>query len=192
MTNQQILQWIKSNLGTVIKQSIAAALIKNPQLLYTEDWLAAIACRESGGVIAKHAPALPEMPSGRVLSVLAPLMRGDYGQRPHDAAPKYHGYGFWQADIDSFPDFVRSGAWQDPTKACAMAISILEGKRLWLEHHIADFKGYPLDRCIIAAYNCGEGNVEKVIAEGHDIDIRTTDKNYSAQVWEFRTIYQSL
>lgn len=192
MTNTQILQWIKLNLSPIIRQSVAAVQSKNPHLLYTEDWLAAIACRETGELIEKRISQAGNLPSGKQLSVISPLMTGDYSQRPGEKENSYHGFGYWQADIGSFPAFIRSGDWKDPLKGCTMAISILEGKRLWLTEHIHDFKGYPLDRCITAAYNCGEGNVEKVIEEAHDIDIRTTGKNYSAEVWEFRAIYKSL
>jgi len=192
MTNTDILRWIKTNFGPIISQAIAAAKGKNPHVPYTEDWLAGIQCRESGGIIAKHLPAMLNLPSGRQLASLMPLMKGDWNQREHDAEPMYHGYGPYQADIASFPAWIKSGAWQDPAKAASMAIEILEGKRLFLQPHFPDLAGDLLERAITAAYNCGEGNVRDVLNEGHDIDIRTTDKNYSAQIWEFRKVYQTL
>lgn len=192
MTNTEILRWIKANLSPTIQQALGAAKQKNPNLLYAEDWLAAIACRETGQLIDKRLVTAGALPSGRQLAVIAPLMMGDYSQRPGETEKSHHGFGFWQADIASFPEFVKSGDWKDPAKACAMAISILEGKRLYLQPHFPNLAGDDLDRAITAAYNCGEGNVRDVLNEGHDIDIRTTDKNYSAQVWEFRKIYQSL
>lgn len=191
MTYTDELRWIKANLGPVIKQAIAVALIKTPKLLYTEDWLAAIACRETGELIAKRIAQSGNIPSGKQLETIAPLIKGDYSQRPGEKENSYHGFGFWQADIASFPAFVRSGDWKDPGKACAMAIDILEGKRAFLQPHFPNLVGDALERAITAAYNCGEGNVRAVLNEAHDIDIRTTGKNYSAQVWEFRKIYQT-
>jgi len=43
-------------------------------------------------------------------------MKGDYGKRPADAAKQYHGFGFWQIDIASFPSFISSGKWVDPAQ----------------------------------------------------------------------------
>lgn len=192
MTETQILQWIKQNLGPVIKQSIAGALVSNPDLLYTEDWLVAIACRETGQLIAKRLYQNPSVPSGEQLVRIAPLMTGDYSQREGETEKTYHGFGFWQADIGSFPDFIKSGLWKIPAKACAKAIAVLEDKRIYIVEHFQGLTGDPLARAITAAYNCGEGNVKAVLNEGHDIDIRTTEKNYSADVWRLRSIYQTL
>jgi hypothetical protein len=183
MTDTQVLQWIKKNLGSIILSSIERAKVKNPALLYTEDWLGAIACRETGGLIARY----PD----KSLPAVSSIMRGDYTRRAGETEKQYHGYGFWQADIASFPAFVRSGSWKDPAKACDMAIGILEGKRAYLHSH-SQLAGDNLDRAITAAYNCGEGNVMKVVATGQDIDARTANHNYSKNVWEFRAIYQTL
>lgn len=184
MTNTQILGWIRTNLGPVIRDVLAKAKAKTPDLLYTEDWLAAITCRETGGLIARY--------SNEPLSDVSTLMRGDYSQRHGETEKSYHGFGFWQADIASFPAFVRSGDWKDPNKACFMAISILEGKRAYLQPHFPQLAGEDLARAITAAYNCGEGNVAKVLKAGENIDSRTTGKDYSKEVWEFREIYNSL
>jgi hypothetical protein len=183
MTNTDVLKWIKRNLGSIMLSSIERAKVKNPSLLYTEDWLAAIACRETGRLITRY----PNAP----LADVSAVMRGDLSQRDGEFEKRYHGYGFWQADIDSFPDFVRSGAWKDPVKACDMAIAVLEGKRAYISQY-SNVSGEQLARAVTAAYNCGEGNVMKVLTAGHDIDSKTTDHNYSKNVWEFRAIYQTL
>lgn len=193
MTNTDTLRWIKLNLGPIIRQSIEAAKAKNPDLLYTEDWLAGIAMRETGTeLIPKRLAQAANIQSGNQLSVIAPLIKGDYSQRPGEKEKTYHGFGFWQIDIASYPDFVRSGDWKSPALTCQKAIQVLEGKRMWLLQHVPDFKSYPLDRAITAAYNCGEGNVAHVIAEDHDIDARTFSHDYSKNVWEFREIYKTL
>jgi hypothetical protein len=184
MTNEQILGWIKRNLGPIIQECITTAKAKNAQLLYTEDWLAAICCRETGGLIARY-PTAP-------LKDVAALMRGDYTKRATDPEKTYHGFGFWQADIASFPAFVRSGDWKDPKKACSMAIAILEGKRIYLQQHFPQLAGDALDRAITAAYNYGEGNVGKALHAGDDIDSRTAGHDYSKAVWAYREIYNKL
>lgn len=186
MTNRDILAWIKHNLGPVIQPGIVSARVKHPNHPYTEDWLAAITCRETGELIARYAPHNPPLAS------IAAAMRGDYTKRPGETEDQYHGFGFQQVDIASFPAFVKSGDWKDPGKCLAMAIDILESKRVYLQAHFAALLADPLARAITAAYNCGEGNVRDVLNEKHDIDIRTTGKNYSAQVWEFRQIYSQL
>lgn len=192
MTTIDILRWIKLNLGPIIADKLAAAKVKNPGLLYTEDWLAGIAMRETGALIAKRIGQAGNLPTGKIFGVIAPLMTGDYSQRPGEKENSYHGFGFWQADIKSFPAFVRSGDWKDPAKGCAMAIDILEGKRDYLQPHFPDLAGDDLHRAITAAYNCGEGNVRDVLNEKHDIDIRTTGHDYSKNVWEFREMYRNL
>ncbi len=72
-----------------------------------------------------------------------------------------------------------------------MAIAILKAKRAFLVQRIP-LQGTALDRANTAAYNCGEGNVVKVVKDGKDIDDRTAHKNYSADVWRLRELYKSL
>lgn len=186
MTNTQVLQWIKPNLGPVIRQAIAA----KPGTIYTEDWIAAIACRETGEDIAKHFPGWSMTPEK--LFGLSSIMRGDWTKRDGETEEQPHGFGFWQIDKGSFPLFIKSGDWKDPFKCCLMALVVLENKRTYLHTHFPSLAGDQEARAVTAAYNCGEGNVIKVLEEKHDIDIRTTGKNYSAQVWQFRSIYSTL
>lgn len=186
MTYPQILQWIKNNLSQSIQQAIA----QRSGTVFTEDWLGSIACREVGELIARYAVSKPPMD----LATIASLMRGDFTQRPNDKEKIYHGFSFWQIDIASFPDFITSGKWKDPLQACLKAIDILESKRKYLMAHVADLSGEALERATTAAYNCGEGNVTKVLTAepAQDVDSRTTQKNYSEQVFQFREIYRSL
>jgi hypothetical protein len=192
MTNTDTLRWIKTNLSPIIQQAIASRKANNPSLIYTEDWLAAICCRETGELIAKRLLAAGNVPSGQILAAISPLMRGDFSQRPGETEASYHGYGFTQIDIASFPAFVSSGKWKDALQCFLMSIAILETDRVFLSQHFPDLGPDSLARAVTAAYNCGAGNVRQVLNEQHDIDIRTTGKNYSAQVWEFRAIYVTL
>jgi hypothetical protein len=73
-----------------------------------------------------------------------------------------------------------------------MAIAVLEEKRLYLEPKFPNLQGDSLHRAITAAYNCGQGNIAKVLNEGKDIDDRTYNHDYSREVWRFREIFNTL
>lgn len=186
MTEREILAWINLNLGSDISKAIIHAKEKYPDHPYTIDWLAGMAIRETGFLIARY------VKQGAKPDIIHTLMRGDYTQREGEHEKQYHGFGYWQIDIGSYPDFVKSGDWKDPFKTSVKAISVLEEKRLWLKDHIPDLPATLFDRAITAAYNCGQGNVKKVVDAGQDIDARTYDHNYSAEVWRFREIFKSL
>jgi hypothetical protein len=186
MTTRQILLWIHFNLLPHISKALEEKKKTNPHLIYTPDWLVGITFRETGGLINKYASVntKPE--------VMHTLMRGDYSQRPGEKEKSYHGFGYTQIDIASFPKFVKSGDWKDPLKCYLMAIDVLEGKRKYIEPHSPKLKGDALHRAITAAYNCGEGNVAKVLVAGNDIDWRTTGHDYSKDVWQRRAFYQQI
>lgn len=180
MTEKQILQWVKTNLSPIIDKAIA----DSQPVIYTTDWLAAMAMREVNFLIARNA--------SKPFHVVCELMKGDYGQREGENEKSFHGWGFWQIDTGSFPMFVKSGDWQDPYKCCKKAIEVLEGKRKYLATHLPNLSGNELNRAITAAYNTGEGNVFKSIANGKDPDTTTHEHNYSAEVWRYRDIYNSI
>ncbi|WP_315822992.1 hypothetical protein [Paraflavitalea speifideaquila] len=182
MTEKQIITWISRELGPVIEKALTEAKVRNPALLYTKDWLVAMAYRETGLLIAKL------LAQGGKTPAIYSLMRGDYGQRPGEIEKSFHGFGPWQIDIGSFPEFVKSGNWKDPYKTCVKAIEVLEGKRKYLQSKFPNLSGEALERAITAAYNCGEGNVKKALEAGEDVDSRTHQKNYSKEVWRFREI----
>lgn len=186
MTTKDILEWIKTNLATDIQQALADAKTWNPNLLYTEPWLAGMVCRETGLLIARNAPYKQS------LDVVSALMRGDYTQRPHDHDKRFHGYGFIQIDIDAYPAWVKSGAWKDPYKNIRFAIGVLEEKREFLQKNFPGIGGDSLNHYITAAFNCGQGNEAKVIEQEKDPDAYTTGHNYAHQVFEFADIYASL
>jgi len=182
MTEREIISWINTNLGPVIDQALAEATKGKLDLLYTRDWLTAIAMRETGFLIARYAK------QAKTPAQIHPLMRGDYSQRPGEKEKTYHGYGYWQIDIASYPAFVESGDWKDPLKTCRKAIAVLEEKRIYLQQQFPVLTGEELNRAITAAYNCGQGNVAKAIRAKRDVDVYTHQKNYSAEVWRYREI----
>lgn len=186
MTEKQTIQWILTNLGPDIDKALAVSKQKNPDLLYTIDWLAGMCYRETGFLINRY------VTQGISTKNIHSLMRGDYGQRKGEVEKSYHGFGYWQIDIGSYPDFVKSGDWIDPYKTCIKAISVLEEKRLYLVKQLPTLTGEPLHRAIIAAYNCGQGRVSQAIKEGKDVDYYTHQKDYSKMVWVYRNIAKAL
>lgn len=186
MTERNILVWINTNLGPTIDQALTESKRANPDLLYTRDWLVAMAMRETGFLIARYAE------QAKTPAQIHPLMRGDYSQRPGEKEKSYHGFGYWQIDIGSYPAFVKSGDWKDPLKTCRKAIVVLEEKRIYLQQQFPALAGEDLARAITAAYNCGQGNVAKAIRAKRDVDAYTHQKNYSAEVWRFREITRNV
>ncbi|HRP30427.1 MAG TPA: hypothetical protein PKV73_00980 [Agriterribacter sp.] len=183
MTETMVLYWIRDNLGEIIRKALS-----EKEVIYTEDWLAGMAYRETGFLINRYASQKlkPE--------IIFSLMKGDYGQRLKDKEKIYHGFGVWQIDIDSYPDFVKSGDWKDPYKTVKKAIDVLEEKRIYLSKHL-DFGKMELQQihmAITAAYNCGQGNVVKAINKKLDVDRYTHNGDYSKMVWEYREAYRNL
>lgn len=182
MTNRDILTWIKRELGPYIQK----ALLARPGSIYTEDWLAGIAMRETGGLMGIYIPQKSDP------LVICSILRGDYTQRPGETQKQYHGYGVTQIDIASFPQFVKSGDWKDPVKCFIKSIEVLNGKRDYLLDQYPMLWGNDLDELITAAYNCGEGNESKLVLKTLDPDIYTTQHNYSKAVFEFAEIYKTI
>ena len=180
-TDQKMMQWIKDNMGGLISQAIAGSI-------YTEDWLAGMCARETGFLFTRNAN------HGLTFEQICPLMKGDYGKRPKDAQKVYHGFGFWQIDVDSFPAFVNSGKWTDPLETAKMAVTVLNGKMNFLKSKGWDQRLDPdtWHRAITAAYNCGEGNVNKALSAGKDVDTFTFAKDYSKEVFRYKSIYSRL
>lgn len=183
MTNIEVLTWIKKNLSPYIVKSIA----NRPYTFCTEEILAGVTMRETGDLIARFAVQYPDP------LIMAKYMKGDFGQRKNDTAKIYHGFGFTQIDIASFPQFVSSGDWMNPYNCYSQSIAVLENNRLHILNHNPVLKGSTsLVHYSIAAYNCGAGNEDKVILQHLDPDAYTTGHNYSKAVFEFAETYKSL
>lgn len=170
-----MMMWIKKNLGDVILDAIAPSN-------YTDSLLAGICARETGFLFRKYNN------QGRSFSEICQLMKGDY----HSG--RYHGYGFWQIDIRSYPEFVESGDWKDPAKTVSFAVRVLDEKRNFLMNRRWRSKLNQEDflRATVAAYNCGQGNVNKALLNGYDIDRYTFNHDYSKEVFRYKNIYQNL
>ncbi len=177
----KMMQWIKDNLGATIRQAVTGSV-------YTEDWLAGMCARETGFLIIRY------VNQGKNFEDICLLMKGDYGKRKNDTEKKYHGFGFWQIDIDSFAAFVASGKWTNAFETSKMAVKVLNEKRNfligkgWQQHTDA----VTFERAVTAAYNCGQGNVDKAFRNGQDVDFYTFSADYSKEVFRYRNIYKNL
>jgi hypothetical protein len=180
-TDKDMMQWIKDNLGNMINQAVAGSN-------YTQDWLAGMAARETGFLFTRYANR------GRSFDEISSLMLGDPIKRPGETAVVYHGFGYWQIDIGSFPDFINSGQWKDPLATAKMAVTVLDQKRAFLINKGWQQKLTPVmfERAVTAAYNCGQGNVDKALSSNNDVDYYTFSKDYSKEVFRYRSIYANL
>ena len=188
MTERQIMTWYKQNLLPSVEKAIAYKKERDPSLIYTADWLIAMAYRETWTLVVRY------IQNKILLENVLTIVKGDYGRREGELEKQFHGFGFWQIDIGSYPSFVKSGEWKDPFKCCCKAIDVLEEKRNSLERHLRkeQYDVETFHRMITAAYNCGQGNVIAAVQKKQPIDSRTHEKNYSQKVWEYRTLYNSL
>ncbi len=176
-----MMLWIKNNLGSIIKEAV-----KNSQ--YTEDWLAGICARETGFLFMRYHN------QGMSFDEISIRMKGDYGRRAGESQKQYHGYGYWQMDTGSYPGFINSGDWKDPLKTAKMAVKVLDEKRKYLKQKGWDerLSDEMFERAITAAFNCGQGNVNKALSNGSDVDRYTFSNDYSREVFRYRNIYKNL
>jgi hypothetical protein len=172
---------MKEWLGPVIQE----ALTQRPGLIYTEEWLAAIAYQETGPLLHRYIAREMEFDD------ICTLMRGSYSRRNREPKKRFHGFSFWQLDMGSYTDFLLSGDWKHPFRSCLKLIDILEKKRKFLVTRCR-LKGDELCQAITAAYDCGQGNVIKAIKNDLPIDHFTYRKNYSTEIWKVRQEYLKL
>jgi hypothetical protein len=186
MTERAISFWIRDNLSEHIRKALDLHKKLNPHLIWTEADLAGIAQREVGFLIVRYVGKKMKF------DTICSLMKGDYVQREGEKEKQYHGFSFWQLDTNSHLEFIKTGEWKNPFKACYRAISALESKMEWLLKNVQEFNGVSIHQATIAAYNCGEKNVQKVLQKEQDIDSRTYNKDYSKEVLRFSEIYKNL
>lgn len=133
--------------------------------------LAAIGLRES-----RFGFAAPYWPKGTP---------DGWGDGSTESEPsKGYGYGYFQIDRRFHRDFLNRQDRSDPSQQAKYACSILRDNRAWFKRNpsIPTGDAERLQRMVVAAYNCGCGNVRKCVSEGLDIDARTTGKDYSRWV----------
>ncbi len=185
-SNKDILAWIHDNLGESIRELTD---MKYKDTLYTEALIAGMICRETGFLILRYAN------QGKDFETICGLMKGDYGQRTGESSKRYHGFGFVQIDINSYPVFIKDTPLSDYKAYLEKAILVLEEKRKYIES-----KGFNTDtlgednflRAIVAAYNTGQGNVVRSLVRGLDVDRTTHQGDYSKEVFKFRFIYYDM
>jgi Transglycosylase SLT domain len=105
-----------------------------------------------------------------------------------------HGHGLMQIDDRSFGDWLASNDWTDPATNIEKGVQVLAGKYNYLNGQglLNDLDEAAAVQAAIAAYNCGEGNVAKVLRAGDDIDSRTAGHDYSADVLARATQFKEI
>lgn len=179
MTERETLYWIRNNLSPFIQDAVKGTI-------YTENHIGGMVMRETGILIMRYAKA-------RVFpKTIHEMMKGDYGQRKGETEKSYHGFGYMQIDIGSYPEFVKSGDWKDPAKVFPFAVKVLEEKRIYLQSHAIFNNDDLLLKAITGAYNCGAGNIIKALANNKDVDTYTFNHDYVKEVFRFAQIYKNL
>ena len=168
---RELLRLLIDNLKEFIEP-----VVKNTR--YDLAWIIALVNRECGWKVNQL------LAKGQNIKDILTNMRGDYIQ-----GKGYQGYSPFQIDIKSYPDFINSGEWKDLEKSAQKCIDVLEEKRKSLESYgwSEEKLGLTLfNRAITASYNCGQGNVNKALKNGKDVDAYTFNHDYSKDI--FRAI----
>ncbi len=172
-TRANILKWIYDNLGN-IHNEVAEIIFKDYWV--SQGLLAGIVCREYGFLIPRKVTA------GKTFEQIVSNAWGDGG----------HGASIYQIDDRSFPDFIKAHPLSDVKAYCIKAVEVLQDKERYLVS-----KGWTreklgnetFERAVIAAYNCGQGNVSKALTRGLDVDRYTFGGDYSKDVTVSRNLY---
>jgi hypothetical protein len=177
MKERELLQLLLDNLKDYIEP-----VVKDTR--YDLAWIIALANRECGWKVAQ------QLNKGMSITDSLTNMKGDY-----ISGKGYQGYSPFQIDIKSYPDFINSGDWKDLEKAAEKCINVLEEKRKSLVSYgwTEDKLGLTLfNRAITAAYNCGQGNVNKALKNGKDVDAYTFNHDYSKDIFRAISIVNEL
>jgi soluble lytic murein transglycosylase-like protein len=105
-------------------------------------------------------------------------------------------HGLMQINNVSWPAFfVNPDDWKDPSKNINTGCAVLNSKRKDVVAECEKFEvtatEEQIERCMIAAYNCGADHTVHCLRHGLDIDTFTANKNYSAIVLKFASEYLS-
>jgi len=176
-TKQEILTYLHDNLSE-LAQEVCNDIYKDYWI--TEALLAGgIPYREYGFLIPR------KVNQGKTFMQIAGNAWGDSG----------HGASLWQIDDRSFPDFIKKHPLTDVKAYMIKAVEVLIDKEKyllskgWTRSKLGDEL---FERAVIAAYNCGQGNVHKALSKGLDPDRYTFGGDYSKDVTQARFLYYEM
>ncbi len=140
-------------------------------------------CREMKDIIVASAQK-HEWPPEIIAGILSRESRFGLILEEEGKGDQGHGHGLMQIDDRSFGDWLAANDWQNPAVNIEKGVEILTGKYNYLAGKgvLDDLNEADSQQAAVAAYNCGEGNVLKVLQKGEDIDSRTAGGDYSADV----------
>lgn len=176
-TREAILRYLHDNLSEMGKEVC--------NVKYKDHWVTealivgGIPSREYGFLIPRKVNA------GKTFMQIASNAWGDGG----------HGASLWQIDDRSFPEFIRKHPLSDVKAYMIKAVEVLKEKERylvskgWNREKLGDEL---FERAVIAAYNCGQGNVHKALSRGLDPDRYTFGGDYSRDVTKSRYLYYDL
>ena len=96
-----------------------------------------------------------------------------------------HGHGEMQIDDRSHETFCSNGGWKDLAASLEyVRRNVIIPSYTYLANRFGYFGANYANLFwgVVAAYNCGAGNVAKAVANGDGVDSRTTGHDYSADV----------
>ncbi len=103
---------------------------------------------------------------------------GDFGRRPGEASPRFHGFGVWQRDSGAFG--VGDAYLDDVVRQADDAGALLA----------AHFEQFHRWDAAVAAYNAGAGAVEAALRSDRPVDAVTTGEDYSSDVLARRSFLE--
>lgn len=109
---------------------------------------------------------------------------------------KNRGFGLWQADIGSYPVWIKSGAWKDVQMSSMFAAKVLTDKlneiKKFAERSKVGLDDKQALRLAIAAYNHGSKGVFADFKRGLDPDKGTTGHDYSKDTLNREEVFLEL
>ena len=177
--DNKVLKWIKNNMSSFIKSSIVGTI-------FTEDIIAGLIYAESEISIR----AYYENEKADAYTVNSQVQNTD--------ATGHQAYSLYQLtsgkvtnEIQSWLDS-KDNRWQRPGEATQKAISLLRTKQTTIKQNHPELSPDELLRATIAAYNAGEGTVNKALSNNIPLDNVTYDPVYLTKIYSAAEKYKTV